>query len=403
MLSIYVDIVPWKIALTQILYKANKNAIWWPTSPLKVTELPDPEIRDSEWVKVRIDSCGLCGSDMHLFKLEVNPRVSITAIPGMERIFLGHELFAEVVEAGDKVSTLSVGDKVSFRGFFQNCKALGLEPCQPCAEGNYTLCRQPHKGELPSNRGGGFSEYMVAHESQWVKLPANFTEDQALLTEPIAVGVHAVMKHPPKPGDRALVIGSGTVGLNILQVIKALEPQCSVTVLARYPAQAEMAAKLGADEVIIGGDAYKTVADQTGATLFEGMMGSRMILGGYDIIHDSVGSASTLQDSLRWVRGQGGIVYSGVELGFPKLDLSPVWHQEIRITGINCHGQEFYGDVSRSSFDWAIQLISEGKIDTAPLISHRFPIKDIRKAVEAMTTKGKEPTFKIAIEVVGSA
>jgi len=368
-------------------------------SPLRMGELPEPDLPGPEWVKVRVYSCGLCGSDMHLLQLAINPRVSIAAIPGMQRIFLGHEIFGEVAEVGGDVSELKIGDKVSYLGFFPNCKALELDPCPPCAEGNYTLCLNPHMKNLPSNRGGGFSEYMLAHKSQWVKLPDEFTEDQVLLTEPIAVGVHASFKRLPQAGERVLVIGSGTVGLNILQVLKAMEPSASVTVLARYPAQEDMARRLGADDVIRGGDPYKAVSAKTDGRLFDGMFGSRMMLGGYDIIHDTVGSRTTVQDALRWAAGRGTIVLSGVELAVPKMDLSPIWHQELHVTGINCHGQEHLGGVSRTSFEWAIELIRQGKIQTAPLISHRFPLKDIRKALETMTQKGREPTFKIALDV----
>jgi len=401
MLSIYVDIIPLKIALTQVSAKISKNAIWSRFSPLKVGFLPEPDVPGPEWVKVRVHSCGLCGSDLHLLKLDINPRSCIAAIPGMERIFLGHELFCEVVETGDAVSDVAVGDRLAYLGFFPNCKALGATPCAPCAEGNYTLCLAPDKGKLPFNRGGGFSEYMIAHRSQWVKLPAGFTEDQALLTEPIAVAVHAALKSPPRAGDRVLIIGSGTVGLNLLQVIKALEPEARVTMLARYQAQEEKALGFGAEKVIRGGDLYRAVADDTGARLFCGMMGSRMILGGYDIVHDTVGSGNTFQDALRWVRSRGSVILSGVELATPKFDFAPVWHQEIHVTGINCHGQEHAGGVSRTSFDWAIELIQQGKIDTASLISHRFPLKRIRDAVETMTHKRKEPTFKIVMDVSG--
>ncbi len=399
MLSVYFDVTIWKIAVTQALARLSKSALWGPLSPLRMGELPEPTLPGPEWVKVRVLSCGLCGSDMHLLDIDINPRVSIAAIPGMKRIFLGHELHCEVVEAGDAVKDLKKGDKLSYLGFFPNCKALGIEPCPPCVEGNYTLCLTPEQGTLPSNRGGGFSEYMVAHRSQWVKLPDDFTEDQALLTEPIAVAVHAVFKHRPKAGDRVLVIGAGTVGLNVLQVIKAIEPGALVTVLARYPQQEQMALRLGADKVIRGGDAYKAVSEDTGGRLFNGMMGSRMMLGGYDVIHDTVGSGTTFQDSLRWVKGQGGIVLSGVQLAASKIDFAPIWHQEIRVTGINCHGQEHIGEIPRTSFDWAVELIRNGKVQTAPLISHRFPLTELRRAVETMKRKGAEPTFKIVLDV----
>lgn len=397
--SVYVDINLWKIALTQALAKFSKSALWGPFSPLKIADLPEPRLPGPEWVKVRVLSCGLCGSDLHLLKLDLNPRSSIAAIPGTDRIFLGHELHSEVIEIGSAVTDLQLGDKLSFLGFFPNCGALGIEPCRPCANGNYTLCLNPHKGKLPANRGGGFSEFMIAHRSQWVKLPSDFTEDQALLTEPVAVAVHAVLKSPPQPGDRVLIIGAGTVGLNILQVTKALQPEARVTMLARYETQEEIARRLGADTVIRGGDPYQAVADDTQGTLFNGMMGSRMMLGGYDIVHDTVGSGATFQDALRWVRGKGSVVLSGVELATPKFDFSPIWHQEIHVTGINCHGSERFGGVSRTSFDLAIELIRQGKIETERLISHRFPLSRLRDAVETMTHKGKEPTFKIVVDV----
>jgi threonine dehydrogenase-like Zn-dependent dehydrogenase len=403
MLSVYFDIIPWKIAVTQALCKVYEGARWSGISPLQVAELPDPELGGPGWVKVKIHSCGLCGSDMHMIGMDLNPRVSVAAIPGNSRIFLGHEIYGEVVEAGPDAVRLKVGDKVSFNGFFPNCGSLENEPCPRCAEGNYTLCLAPHKGKLPMNRGGGFSEYMVAHESQFPLLPSDFTESQALFVEPIAVAVHAVLKETPQPGDRVLVIGAGTVGLNTLQVLKAFEPEARVTVMARYEAQAVMAKTLGADKIIMGGDLYEQVAEDSGGKLFNGMFGSRMILGGYDIVHDSIGSGRTIEDALRWVKSRGAVIFSGVELGTPKLDMAPVWHQEIRITGINCHGQEGRGGISRTSFDEAVELIQGGKVRTSELISHRFPIGEIRRAVEVMTHKDREPTFKIVIEMGGDS
>jgi threonine dehydrogenase-like Zn-dependent dehydrogenase len=84
-----------------------------------------------------------------------------------------------------------------------------------------------------------------------------------------------------------------------------------------------------------------------------------------------------------------------------KVDLAPIWHQEIQITGINCHGQEDFAGTSRTSFDWAIELIQQGKVATAPFISHRFPLTEFKRAVEVMTQKGREPTFKIVLDMAG--
>jgi threonine dehydrogenase-like Zn-dependent dehydrogenase len=81
------------------------------------------------------------------------------------------------------------------------------------------------------------------------------------------------------------------------------------------------------------------------------------------------------------------------------IDITPIWHQEIRITGINCHGKERFDGVSRTSFEWAIDLIRDGKVQVAPLISQRFPLSEIRRAVDAMSHKDREPTFKIVLDM----
>jgi threonine dehydrogenase-like Zn-dependent dehydrogenase len=99
------------------------------------------------------------------------------------------------------------------------------------------------------------------------------------------------------------------------------------------------------------------------------------------------------------VKGQGAVIFSGVELTPPRIDITPIWHQEIRITGINCHGRDHFGQASRTSFEWAIELIQTGKVQTVPLISHRFPIREIRRAVDVMTHKDREPTYKIVLEM----
>ncbi|MBN1581789.1 MAG: zinc-binding dehydrogenase, partial [Anaerolineae bacterium] len=83
---------------------------------------------------------------------------------------------------------------------------------------------------------------------------------------------------------------------------RALSPECHITAMARYPQQVEMARKLGADEVVTGEDPYEATARITGGKLYTGMFNARMVLGGFDVVYDCVGSEKTVQDSLRWAR-----------------------------------------------------------------------------------------------------
>src|SRR5262249_35110291 len=154
--------------------------------------------------------------------------------------------------------------------------------------------------------------------------------EQAVLLEPSAVAVHAVLRRPPRAGERILIIGAGTIGLLTLQVVRALAPQAEVSVLARHDFQVELATRLGATHILYDLNSYENIAKDTGAKLYSGFLGNKMLLGGYDVIYDSIGSPRTVHDSLRWVRAGGMVILIGVHLHQLKLDLSPIWYQEVQ-------------------------------------------------------------------------
>ena len=195
------------------------------------------------------------------------------------------------------------------------------------------------------------------------------------------------MRGTPGSGQRALILGSGIVGLNTLQCVRAVSPACHITVIARYAHQAEMARHLGANEVVMGEDGYQATARITGANLYQGMFGNRMLLGGFDVIYDCVGSAGTLHDSLRWARAGGTVVMVGVKLTPLKLDLNPVWFQEVELTGVWAHGAEPWEGGTRRTYDLVIDLMRQGKLTADGLITQRFPLRQWRQAVGAALDK----------------
>jgi threonine dehydrogenase-like Zn-dependent dehydrogenase len=238
---------------------------------------------------------------------------------------------------------------------------------------------------------------MVAHKSQLVKIDHTIPDKEAILLEPTACSVRAVLKRPPEKGEKALVIGTGAIGLNIIAVIKAISPETKVYALSRYPHQAEMARRLGAEEIIPERDAYKKVAEITGGRYFSGLFKNEIVIGGFDVIYDSVGNDRTVKDALRWARGEGTVVIVGINFSPKRLDYSPVWFHEINLMGIDCHGMETFRGKRMSSFDIALTLYNEGKLDFTGFVTHVFPMDEYRKAIDIFFHKGKNKAVKIAL------
>ena len=270
-------------------------------------------------------------------------------------------------------------------------------PCGPCKEGNYTLCENFSEGKLPPNLGAGFSEHFLAHKTQLVKVPKDITDDQAVLVEPTAVSLHAVLSRLPRKGEKVLVIGAGTIGLGVIQIAKALGPDFTLYALEKIPFKKKLAKKYGADKVL-DGDPYEAMAKATGARLYRGPLGNNTTLGGFDLIYDCVGYSATIHDSLRWLKAQGDYIMIGNQLSPVSFDQTPVWQQELTIKGINAHGSETYQGKKTSSFALAIELIRKKKINVTGLITHRFPFADYKKAFKLAKEKSGD-VIKVVLKI----
>src|SRR5205085_12694493 len=136
-----------------------------------------------------------------------------------------------------------------------------------------------------------------------------------------------------QPDEHILIIGAGTIGLLTLKAVHALSPQTRISVQARHAFQVEQAMRLGAAQILYAQDSYEGVQKATGAHLYKGMLGNKMLLGGYDVIYDTVGSKRTLSNALRWTRAGGTVVVIGVNLHLMRIDLTPIWYQEVNLIG----------------------------------------------------------------------
>jgi L-iditol 2-dehydrogenase len=390
MKSIYFDVNIPKILATKALSGIFPSIYYSPISPVAYGEIPERELPGSEWVRVQNLITGICGADISLYFVKASPRISIAALPGVPRAFMGHELVGKVIETGKDVKQLKHGDRVTLQRYLPCCSMKDITPpCRHCSEGNYTLCENFSVGTVPKNLGAGFGKYMIAHESQLVKVPEGIADDVAVLIEPLSVSLHAVLTRPPKDREKVLVIGAGTIGLNVIQCAKVITPGCTLHLLEKIPFKKELGLKLGADG-LIEGDPYESIAKITGAKLYRGPLGNNTMLGGFDLIYDCVGYSATINDSLRWLAAKGTYVMIGNQLEPVSFDQTPVWQQEISIVGINAHGCENYNGRRISSFELAIEMIMEKKIRLDGFITHRFPLDDYREAFKLVKEKSAD-------------
>lgn len=369
------------------------GVIWSPFSPFRAATLPEPALPGPRWLRVRNIQCGICASDVSLLRVDADPRAAIAAEPGLGRIYLGHEAVGEVIETGPGVGRVRIGDRVVIEARpigSPNCHTQEIDPpCRQCAAGQSRFCENASAGLGPDAVGAGWSDTYVAHETEIWPVPDDISDDQASLIEPMAVGVHAVLRARPAAGDKVLVLGAGTIGLLTLQAVKGLAPEAEVSVLARYEHQAEAARSLGAHRIIQGGDPYQAIAEVTGAKYYRALLNRGMLLGGFDVIYDCVGKAQTISDSLRWARARGRVVQVGSTFAPMKVDLTPNFYQEVDLIGSLTFGIESIHGESKHTFDLVIEMLQEGLLTEAGMITHRFPFERYREAIRIAMDKNQ--------------
>jgi L-iditol 2-dehydrogenase len=268
-----------------------------------------------------------------------------------------------------------------------------------CAQGETNFCLR--KSDYPfQGAGGGFGDEYVTHETGIFSCPADLSMDQAVLVEPLAVGVHAALRHPPAAGAKVLVIGAGMIGLSVLMAIRAAQPDCELTVLSRYNFQSEMAERLGARHILSAGEGYAGIARLSGGKFYSAPLNKGMVVGGFDMIYDCVGNSATLNDCLRWVKAQGKVVLVGNHLQpMASVDLVNIWYQQVDLVGVLAHSHESHLGETKHTYEWVFDFMRQGLYPTDGLITHRFPYSEYKQAISlANGSKGKPQAIKVIME-----
>ncbi|MGO8949778.1 MAG: zinc-dependent alcohol dehydrogenase [Ktedonobacterales bacterium] len=410
MWSVYLDTNPMRTLSSRGLGLFSRRAYYGPLAPLRSRRIAHATLPGRHWVRVRNIISGVSGTDIALTHLQLDPRVSLAALPRQSKLYLGHEVVGEVSETGPDVEFLRIGDRVAYQ-FDQCCATRDVKPpCRHCTMGNYALCENRYLPG-PAAIGGGWSDEMIVHERQLFLVPDSLTDEQAALLEPCAVALHTALRHLPQPGDNVLVIGGGTIGLLTTQAVRILAPEVTIASIARYPVQIEMATRMGANRILYQADGTSAIARHTGGHHFKRHFGPDLLIGGFDVVYDTIGSTETLQNAIRWTRGGGAVVQAGRQLAPSALDLTPLWHQEISLLGASGHGTEDWpanagiaswtrGNSGRV-FTYALTaaLIREHRLTPERLITHRFPLREVRHAVEVARDKSTHHSIKVILDI----
>ena len=408
MYSAYLDLNPARALSVRTLGNASRRIYFSPVAPLRVRRMPPPPLPDGRWVRVRNILAGLALDEVERTITSMAAGLAPTAIPQPRRIYLGREVAGEVIEAGPDTRFLRVGDRVAYQSG-PCCATHEIEPpCRHCAMGAYALCENRY---LPGTEqvGGGWGDEMVVHERQLFLVPDGMQTEQAALLEPTAAALHAALRHLPQIDDQALVLGAETHGMLITQALRVMWPMLNITVAPQQSYQVEVATRMGATRILYPEDGVAAIARMTGAKLYRGQIGAEMLVGGFDVVYDTLGTEESLRQALAWAREGGVVVLAARSLHWTRLDMSPIWNREVSLLGAYAHGAEMWpgGDDFSvggstggrvSTFALAAEMLREQRLTPERLVTHRFPLREVKTAITTVRDRVEHRAIKVLLD-----
>ncbi len=398
----------------------SPRAFWSPLSGLRLRDVPPsplwtargrPGGPDGRWVRLRTILGGVCGTDIAAVFQRTHP-ANILRVMTRFPVVLGHENVAVVEEVGEAVSGWRPGQRVVVEPSL-SCVVRGIQPvCRPCSEGTFTLCERfldPGPSNLPpgmmigwnSFTGGSWSSGFVAHDSQLHAVPDGLSDEEAVVVDPVASSLHAVLRRVPGNDERVLIVGAGIIGLGVAKAIRAVGSRARVTALVRHAHQAAWMRSAGADETIITprrdshARRYDAVATAIGGRRIPSMFGNQAFIGGYDVTYDCIGTGRSLTDSMKFTRARGAVVLAGTSQ-IAVVDTTPLWLTELNVIG--CNGRQFerHDGGVRHTYEVVFDLIARGRLSLGGLLTHTFALEDYREAFEMLARRGRSAVIKLA-------
>lgn len=333
-----------------------KAAVFYGSRDIRVEEVATPGLEAGD-VLIRVRACGICGSDLHAYKLGLFPGLGVPV--GAGRI-MGHEFSGDVVEVSGQVEGVKVGDRVTAIGFGANAEYF----------------------KVPA-----LMTPLIVH------LPPEVSYEEAATNEPLANSVHAVGLASPADGETIVILGAGIIGLGVLQVLKAMH-STKVIVTDLSDKRLAMAQELGADVIINAAreDPYLKILEMTGSTPL--MFMEEWPMSSVDTVFDCAGGTTehtgtpALWQGLLMVKENGKVVVVAIFEKPFEIEYNIIVRKGIKVFGS-------WG-WSLDEFAQSVELMRSGKVDRKPLITHKFPLDRAKEAYE--TQLKAEESIKVLLK-----
>ncbi len=235
--------------------------------------------------------------------------------------------------------------------------------------------------------GGGWSECLVAHESQLHTVPDELSDEDAVLVEPLACALHAADVADVQPGETVAIIGAGTIGLLTLAAVREAAPSATLICVAKHAAQQTAARRFGADDVFAPDRLYIEGARITHSRRLVGHLGKELLLGGFDRVLDCVGTGLSIEQAITITRPRGRVVLVGMP-GELKADLAAAWLRELELRGAYGYEHDF-----PRALEFAQQL-KPGR-----LIDRGWPLRAFAKAIDQAPKAARAGRVKTVFEI----
>jgi 2-desacetyl-2-hydroxyethyl bacteriochlorophyllide A dehydrogenase len=311
---------------------------------------------------VRVEACGICGTDRHLLHGE---------FPSKPPVTLGHE-FCGIVEAvGDAVTAMSVGARIT------GDPNIACGTCPQCLSGRVNLCR--NLSAIGIHRDGGFADYVLVPQKQAVILPARLKPTHGAFCEPLACCLHGIDIAGIRAGASVVVLGGGVIGLLTVQLAR-LAGATTVILSTRQAAKRRLAEEVGATASVdpSAGDIVEAIAGPDG-----------LVPGGVDVVIECAGVAETVQQSTRLAKSGGTVVILGVMAQGEKVEIEPfdILFRELKVLG---------SFINPFVHRRAAELVASGRIEIDKLITRQITLDQAPDIIGKPAASGEVKVMVVA-------
>ena len=331
---------------------------------IEFREVPAPKAEDLKGneILLNIKKIGICGSEIHSYH-GLHPATFYPVVQG-------HEYSGVVVAVGPEVKDFKPGDRVTAR------PQLVCGECNPCKRGQYNVCE--HLRVQAFQADGAAQDYFVVTEDRTVHIPDGMSMEYAAMVEPSAVGAHATSRPHELKGKNVIVSGAGTIGNLIAQFAQARgAKKVVITDVSDY--RLAKARECGVAHML-------NVAKTPIKDALKDLFGEE----GYQVGFEVAGVESSVRALMETIEKGGDVIIVGVHAKDPQISMFYLGEHELNLIGSMMYRHEDYLK--------AVEEISKGTINLAPLVSNRFPFEQYDEAYQFIDAN-RETCMKVIVDL----